>query len=596
MASQQKSRSLASGLISLSLLAFLFLVAATDFKSDTASTQPTNPRFNAVQNLLDAGGTFYLYSNLKDLFKKDTDQQLQALMRNNSAITAQLTQYLPIANKIVDRLGVYGLQDLGVSSISDNGMRRMKMFIGSSDGREKGCLKLLGGNPHPLSILDRVPADTLLLVNMDWDPQATWQLLCDAAQDANAKPQLDMAIQTLKQNQELDIEGIVQGLGNEVTLIANLSAQELQTDHPMPQVALMVRVKNAEVYEKVCASLKKANQADAEKTEGKLRITPLKRDRGIPLDPVLATDGEFLYFSVDRNYVQQLAAGTQTPLRNTDAFKKLSANLPTEGNGCFYTSPDASEKVLSLLEKGMDKTQPDNPMSNLIKQFREKSPSGNLTIRVNRTDGVLYVGHGLLPIMGAFPTLGVGGLAAIALPNFAEAQIRSKVSRTQSDLRSMHVALEAFHMDNNKFPVSTTDPQQNLFKNAVTQAPVLSKQPTFQASFPTQPNGQIPAGMSLTTPICYISAHPADPFAPNNAQAPICYYNTQNQGWVLWSCGPDKTYDITLDDLGVLCAGSIFTPELAKKLTGGTNAAGRAFTYDPSNGSASPGDIWRIKQ
>jgi len=43
-------------------------------------------------------------------------------------------------------------------------------------------------------------------------------------------------------------------------------------------------------------------------------------------------------------------------------------------------------------------------------------------------------------------------LAAIAVPNFLEAQTRAKVSRVQSDLRSVATALEAYRIDSNRYP------------------------------------------------------------------------------------------------------------------------------------------------
>jgi prepilin-type N-terminal cleavage/methylation domain-containing protein len=41
-------------------------------------------------------------------------------------------------------------------------------------------------------------------------------------------------------------------------------------------------------------------------------------------------------------------------------------------------------------------------------------------------------------------------LAAIAVPNFLEAQVRAKVTRVQSDMRTMVVALESYAVDNNR--------------------------------------------------------------------------------------------------------------------------------------------------
>jgi len=43
-------------------------------------------------------------------------------------------------------------------------------------------------------------------------------------------------------------------------------------------------------------------------------------------------------------------------------------------------------------------------------------------------------------------------LAAIAIPNFLEAQIRAKVSRAKSDLRSIGTAVESYATDWNRYP------------------------------------------------------------------------------------------------------------------------------------------------
>ncbi len=43
-------------------------------------------------------------------------------------------------------------------------------------------------------------------------------------------------------------------------------------------------------------------------------------------------------------------------------------------------------------------------------------------------------------------------LAAIAIPNFLQAQTRAKVSRCQADMRSIATALESYYVDNNKYP------------------------------------------------------------------------------------------------------------------------------------------------
>ena len=49
-------------------------------------------------------------------------------------------------------------------------------------------------------------------------------------------------------------------------------------------------------------------------------------------------------------------------------------------------------------------------------------------------------------------------LAAIAVPNFLEAQTRSKISRAKSDERSIATAIEAYVVDYNKLPRDGNDP------------------------------------------------------------------------------------------------------------------------------------------
>ena len=44
-------------------------------------------------------------------------------------------------------------------------------------------------------------------------------------------------------------------------------------------------------------------------------------------------------------------------------------------------------------------------------------------------------------------------LAAIAIPNFLEAQVRAKIARARSEMRNLGTAMEAYYVDNNWYPV-----------------------------------------------------------------------------------------------------------------------------------------------
>ena len=53
-------------------------------------------------------------------------------------------------------------------------------------------------------------------------------------------------------------------------------------------------------------------------------------------------------------------------------------------------------------------------------------------------------------------------LAAIAVPNFLEAQTRAKVSRVKADQRSLATAIESYSIDWNTYPPDAAAPQFRL--------------------------------------------------------------------------------------------------------------------------------------
>ena len=157
-------------------------------------------------------------------------------------------------------------------------------------------------------------------------------------------------------------------------------------------------------------------------------------------------------------------------------------------------------------------------------------------------------------------------LAAIAVPNFLEAQIRAKVSRSKTDIRSIATAFEAYRVDSNNYP-----------------------------PFSLQRGGLV----SLTTPIAYISSVPSDAFgkhlprdtffayyqdayirtAPAGGRvATRTYFEAWLRGcqWAIVGRGPNLRFDAVLAD---------GNPDRLPL---------RETTCDPTNGRISYGDIERF--
>jgi len=162
-------------------------------------------------------------------------------------------------------------------------------------------------------------------------------------------------------------------------------------------------------------------------------------------------------------------------------------------------------------------------------------------------------------------------LAAIAIPNFLEAQVRSQVARAQADMRSVATALETFRVDNQRYPRA----ELNMS---------LGRRLT-----------------SLTTPVAYLTSLPADPFF-RETRAGVAGFESHYvyaSGNIYF--GTISAYDSTT------YIGSIYS--LASRGPDGTiNFGGYCMAhpvavaqkshlrgaYDPTNGTISDGDIFRL--
>ena len=186
-------------------------------------------------------------------------------------------------------------------------------------------------------------------------------------------------------------------------------------------------------------------------------------------------------------------------------------------------------------------------------------------------------------------------LAAIAIPNFLEAQTRSKVARVQSDQRTLSTGIETYYVDNNTYPKYTKGgalPDDmyhiNAFAGPTSGAFEI---PSFRLNNFNDPGG---LNHTLTTPISYVTTIPRDPFA-STKRASFGYYSDQS-GWILISFGPDADEGDTppgdlMDYAETVYFSSISQPSLTLICLG---AGSGSFTYDPTNGTSSTGDLYRV--
>src|SRR5262245_40140157 len=125
-------------------------------------------------------------------------------------------------------------------------------------------------------------------------------------------------------------------------------------------------------------------------------------------------------------------------------------------------------------------------------------------------------------------------LAAIAVPNFLEAEVRAKISRTKSDIRAQVIALQAYKTDWNQIPMTLSKKSAGGFY------------PDFMMVYEikgTNANHPRPyPGKCMTTPSAYIGRIPMDIF---NTMA------TNNTSWSFWSKKTDCSIVVSWVPLGI---------------------------------------------
>jgi len=187
----------------------------------------------------------------------------------------------------------------------------------------------------------------------------------------------------------------------------------------------------------------------------------------------------------------------------------------------------------------------------------------------------------------------IGILAAIAVPNFLNAQVRAKVARAESELRSLKNSLESFFIDNNAYMpmyrdrTVMTKQYRNLDEDAAKGAAVIN---IAHIQIGAARTGR---RLYLTTPVAYISSIPYDPFRGSGTDGGYGYGSDGQSYYILSSWGPD-----TGDGLGVKGGELEERDYTGARLSDYRRAGVRkskyvlsGLKYDPSNGTSSSGDV-----
>ena len=202
-------------------------------------------------------------------------------------------------------------------------------------------------------------------------------------------------------------------------------------------------------------------------------------------------------------------------------------------------------------------------------------------------------------------------LAAIAVPNFLEAQVRAKVSRARNDLRQLDMCTKAMLTDkgNEAYLVDFWDDDTTWGRRRIREV--------FGGvgDRPEADRRQVDILAPLTTPIAYITSLPADPFLPpawhvasgghsevagKTGNESYIYMDDDPEdtgqrgptiecGWNLYNWpGPGTVPALKFGEWWFIGYGPIVAPRQQPQ-----EGVRDGVAYDPTNGTASLGCIFR---
>jgi hypothetical protein len=189
-------------------------------------------------------------------------------------------------------------------------------------------------------------------------------------------------------------------------------------------------------------------------------------------------------------------------------------------------------------------------------------------------------------------------LGMIAQTKFGTAKMLADNVRVRSDLFKISKALESYYLDHHCYPGEVPLSHFSFRpKYDTSKVPITTWDPGFtnlekaggQGLNGIDPGLTKPGVAGLTTPVAYLTMLPTDPFINFKGEKNIPYaYHVytyiSDPGFIIWSPGPDKTYNITDTT-------NLYNPEkklISKKLR--LLSFYPELIYENKNG-----DIWSIK-
>jgi len=477
-----------------SALVLLVLLAALNYGCGKKETPPAGQKpggeakvpavvsaektsFNEVTSQLDPGGNFYLYLGTAQWLDglSARVERWQQTFTNMPDLkpedVAKINNAFSIVTRLIKDSGVEDVSGVGLSSVEiEPGLYRNKALVHHYPGKGTGFLwQLAGKEPHPLTGLDFLPADTALAFFSDLDLPLLWNAVQKEVAQSNlqrAQKWMQDLPTEFEQKTQVKWDTFLNSLGGEFGLVLTLDPSNnipvplhgALMQVPAPGLLLAVKVNDDTIFNRIDEQLKTNPQViSVDKPGLKMRTMPLPIPLPIALQPSAASSGGYLFIATSDALIDDALAvksGQKPGLKATDEFKHLAQGLPDHGNQFTYVSRRFAQVLLQVQQQVItSKARTDSKMSQWLQSFSYNRPAFVYSVEANTPEGCLTICNGSQSYAKTallVPVAAVGMLSAIAIPNFVKARTVSQKNACINNLRQIDAAKQQWALENGK--------------------------------------------------------------------------------------------------------------------------------------------------
>jgi hypothetical protein len=271
-----------------------------------------------------------------------------------------------------------------------------------------------------------------------------------------------------------------------------------------PGLVIVIKVNDDTIFNRIDQELKENPQViSVNKADLKMRTMPIPLPLPINLRPTAASSGGYLLIATSDTLIDEVLAvknGQKPGLKSMEEFKRLSKDIPDQGNHFTFMSAEFGRTLLQIQTQALGAAG-GNSSSAVQAQWIQSLMTKNqlafaYTVGVNTESGYLMVGNGSQSAakLALVPAVAVPGLlAAIAIPNFVKARATSQNNLCINNLRQIDGAKQQWALENHKTSSDTP-----------TKADLLP----YLRRWPVCPQGgTYNIGSMVETPTCSIPGH-----------------------------------------------------------------------------------------